>query len=117
MAECIVSRASLAEADDVSEWEGEEVAVHEVQVVPDQVGEETVEAQEIPASHQMGTSSPARQAQDRQCDEEDRLRLAKLTTEANHRAYRALCTSARELITESVLVDLERCEKIGRAHV
>ena len=111
MAACQVSRARLALDDQISEWEENEAEVHEVQVVPDHVGEETVEAQEIPASHQMGISSPARQAQDRQCDEEDRLRLAQLTKEANHRAYLSLCTSARELITELVLVDLERCER------
>ena len=117
-----MSRARLAEDDEFSEEE--EIEVHEGQVVPDHVGEEEnvqvtpgpahgveIEAQEIPASSQMGTVCPAMQAQDRQCDEEDRLRLSRLTKEANHRAYRALCTSARELITESVLVDLERCER------
>ena len=108
MAECQVSRARLAEDDEVSEWEESEVGVQEV---PERADKEEVEAQEIPASNQMGTVSPAMQAQDRQSDEEDRLRLAQLTKEANHRAYRALCTSARELITESVLVDLERCER------
>ena len=108
MAECQVSRARLAEDDEVSEWEESEVGVQEV---PERADKEEVEAQEIPASSQMGTVSPAMQAQDRQSDEEDRLRLAQLTKEANHRAYYSLCTSARELITELVLVDLERCER------
>ena len=90
MAECIVSRAKLAEANDVSANEKK--------------------AQETPAFTQMGIVSPARQAQDRQFDE-DESRSKVPTAETNFRAYMSLSTSARNLITELTSVDLGRCDR------